>query len=146
MSLPAAWVDRIFDKLTLVYGQSFLRRWQDVDLNAVKSDWCHELDGFEHHPEAISYALQNLPERPPTVIEFRAIARRAPEKEVPRIDPPKADPARVAAELRKLAPLRKVPPVDSRDWARRLIQRHESGAYPSTLAALKMAREALGDG
>ena len=86
MSLPASWFDRIFDKLALTYGQSFLRRWQDIDLNAVKSDWSHELSGFDKHPKAIAWALQNLPlDHPPTVLEFRAIARKAPDEETPRI-------------------------------------------------------------
>ena len=36
MSLPLIWVDHIFEKLTVTYGQQFLGRWRDVDLNAVK--------------------------------------------------------------------------------------------------------------
>ncbi|MFM9928190.1 hypothetical protein VLK31_34830 [Variovorax sp. H27-G14] len=147
MSLPAPWVDRIFDKLTLTYGQSFLRRWQDIDMNAVKSDWSHELSGFDRFPKSIAWALQNLPpEKPPTVLEFRNIARRAPEEEIPRIESSIAGKERIAAELAKLAPIiaKTAPSGDSLDWARRLIQRHESGAYPSTRTALAMARDALG--
>lgn len=146
MALPLPWVDRIFDKLTLVYGQSFLRRWQDIDLNAVKSDWCHELDGFENHPKAIAYALQNLPaDKPPTVLEFRAMARRAPADEVPRLPEPKADPSRIAAELAKLAPMRKRTYVDGRAWARRILARHEAGEkilpYSLNLARGAMRKE-----
>lgn len=147
MSLPAAWVDRLFDKMTLTYGQSFLRRWQDIDLNAVKSDWAHELSGFERFPKSIAWALQNLPpEKPPTVLEFRNIARKAPEEEQPRIEHSAAGKERIAEELRKLGPIlaKTAPSGDSFDWARRLIQRHESGAYKSTRAALAMARDALG--
>jgi hypothetical protein len=146
MSLPTPWVDRIFDKLTLTYGQSFLRRWQDIDLNAVKSDWAHELSGFQQHPKSIAWALQNLPpDKPPTVLEFRAIARRSPTEEVPRIEHSPAGKERVAQELAKLAPVlaKRGSRPDNREWARRLIQRHESGAYRSTPAALRMAREAL---
>lgn len=147
MSLPAAWVDRLFDKMTLTYGQSFLRRWQDIDLNAVKSDWAHELSGFERFPKSIAWALQNLPpEKPPTVLEFRNIARKAPEEEQPRIEHSAAGKERIAEELRKLGPIlaKTAPSGDSLDWARRVIQRHESGAYKSTRAALAMARDALG--
>jgi hypothetical protein len=146
MSLPASWVDRIFDKLTLTYGQSFLRRWQDIDMNAVKSDWGHELDGYERFPKAIAWALQNLPpEKPPTVLEFRNLARRAPEDEVPRIEPSSAGKARIAAELARITPIIEgKPPADSRDWARRIVARHESGEFKATRAALAMARDALG--
>jgi hypothetical protein len=129
MSLPTPWVDKIFEKLTLVYGQAFLRRWQDVDINAVKSDWAHELSGFAQHPRAIAWALENLPvDRPPTVLEFRAIARRVPAAEVPKLDAPKADPERVARELEKLAPFRQAAPrADRLDWAKRIVARAKGG-------------------
>ncbi|MET3371998.1 hypothetical protein ABIC89_001039 [Variovorax boronicumulans] len=147
MSLPAAWVDRIFDKLTLTYGQVFLRRWQDIDMNAVKSDWAHELSGFERFPKSIAWALQNIPpDKPPTVLEFRAIARRAPEEEQPRIEQAAAGKERIAAELAKLGPIlaKTAPTGDSLDWARRVVQRHECGAYKATRTSLAMARDALG--
>lgn len=144
MSLPTPWVDRIFDKLTLVYGQQFLRRWADIDLNAVKSDWAHELSGFQQHPRAISWALQNLPpDKAPTVLEFKFLARRAPPEELPRLEQPKADPERVAAELAKLAPVLAAPPVRANtDWAKRIVARAEAGERLSPLT-LRMAREAL---
>lgn len=79
MSLPSNWVEPIFTKLTLIYGQAFLRRWQDLDLDAVKADWAHELDGLDKSPQRIAYALQNLPiDKPPTVLEFRSIAWKMP--------------------------------------------------------------------
>ncbi len=145
MSLPLPWVSRIFDKLTLTYGQAFLARWRDIDLNTVKSDWMHELSGFENAPTAIAYALSNLPDRPPTVLEFRAICRAAPAAETKQLEAPRADPARVAAELAKLAPLREKlatasPKVDFKGWAKRLIANPEM----TTPTTLRMAKDALG--
>lgn len=145
MSLPTDWIDRVFDKLTLVYGQQFLRRWADIDLNAVKSDWAYELAGFENHPKAIAWALQNLPvDKPPTVLDFKFIARRAPPEELPRLESPKADPARVAAELERLTPMLREPSAgaDRLAWARRIVARHDDGEIVSALP-LKMAREVL---
>lgn len=143
MSLPTPWVDRIFDKLTLVYGQQFLRRWTDIDLNAVKSDWAHELSGFQQQPKAIAWALQNLPaDKPPTVLEFKFMARRAPPEEMPRLEAPKADPERVAAELAKLEPMRVRVERSNTEWADRIVAKHESGCKVSPLV-LSMAREAL---
>lgn len=142
MSLPEPWIDRIFDKLTLTYGQAFLRRWADIDLNAVKSDWGHELAGFAQHPRAIAWALQSLPtERPPTVLEFRALARRAPAEDVPRLPQPQADPARVAAELQKLAPLRQVTRQSKTFWAHRIIAKAASGE-PVSRTVMAMATDA----
>ena len=146
MSLPAAWTDKIFTKLTLAYGRDFLARWEGIDLNDVKSDWGHELAGFAEHPEAIAYALANLPPKAPSVIEFRALARRAPLPEVKLLDAPKADPARVAAELAKLAPLR-VRKSDTlpngKEWAHRLLARAAAGERIRPIC-LKFAKEAVG--
>jgi len=105
MSLPATWIDRIFTKLTLVYGREFLARWDSagVPIEAVKADWAHELEGFDQWPEAIAHALKNLPpERPPTVLQFRELCRKAPPKPLPALPEPKANPERVRAELAKL--------------------------------------------
>lgn len=99
MSLPSPWVDRIFDKLTLVYGHAFIGRWAGLDLQAVKADWAHELAGFERNPEAIKHALQHLPVEPPNVMQFRALANNAPPPELPRLPEPKADPERVKRAL-----------------------------------------------
>lgn len=144
MSLPVSWVDRIFEKLTLTYGQQFLRRWSDIDLNAVKSDWAHELSGFEQHPKAIAWALQNLPaETPPTVLQFKFLARRAPPDELPRLEAPKADANRVAEELAKLAPVRRLPVVGANtDWAHAIVAKHDSGLRVTPLV-LKMARDVV---
>ena len=144
MSLPAAWTDKIFTKLALAYGREFLSRWEGLDLDDVKSDWGHELAGFEAHPEAISFAFANLPLKAPTVIEFRAIARRAPTPDVPRLEAPRADPERVAAAMAQLAPARAaMPVVDHKAWAKRIVARHAAGERIN-VAPLRMARQALG--
>lgn len=67
-------------------------RWGGVDLDAVKADWAHELEGFAQHPEMIAYALANLPpDRPPTVLQFRDIARKMPPPKVQMLKAPAAD-------------------------------------------------------
>ena len=146
MALPLPWVDRIFEKLALVYGQAFLARWRDLDLDAVKADWAHELAGFEQHPQAIAHALQSLPpEKPPTVLQFRELARRAPLPELPRLESPPADAGRVAAELAKLATVRTTAAqaVDHRAWARRILDRKARGERVNR-TVLSMAQQAMG--
>lgn len=129
MSLPLPWVERIFEKLTLVYGQAFLRRWSDIDLNLVKSDWSYELSGFERAPQAIAFALANLPDGPPTVTQFKALCRQAPAAATPLLPEPKAAPERMAAELAKLGALRQATEQggDMKAWARRLQARDQAG-------------------
>ena len=146
MSLPLPWVDRIFDKLTLTYGQAFLARWRDIDIEKVKADWAHELAGLETAPHCISYALTHLVEKPPSVIEFRAMCRNAPAADLPRLPEPPADPQRVAQELNKLQATKEQPLqcIGNKDWARRIRQRVRDGDKTVTRAAHIMAMDALG--
>jgi hypothetical protein len=102
MSLPNAWIDRIFTKLTLVYGREFTDRWAVEMVPMVKADWAHELAGFKDHPEAIAHGLQHLPpDRAPTVLQFRDICRNAPAPEAPRLEAPVANPEVVRAWIAK---------------------------------------------
>lgn len=88
MSLPNNWVDRIFAKLTLVYGTDFTRRWEGLNVDDVKADWARELAMYQQAPASITYALENLPEnKPPNVLQFRALCRAAPNRPVtPRLE------------------------------------------------------------
>lgn len=144
MSLPLQWVERIFDKLTLHYGQEFLGRWRDIDLNAVKSEWAHELAVFERAPNAIAFALSNLPERAPNVANFKALCRQAPATEDVALPAPKADPVRMRAELEKLSILKTTTvKAGNRDWAHAILKRLEDGAKISP-TVVQMAKQALG--
>lgn len=146
MSLPAAWVDKIFTKLTLVYGRDFIGRWEGLELADVKTDWGHELAGLEEWPEAIAHALEILPHsKPPTVLEFRQLAHKAPRRAALELPAPPADPGRVADELRKLAALnvRAKPQLkDEKEWAKRLKARHDAGD-PLKPIQIRFYREAL---
>lgn len=147
MSLSPQVTDRLFDRLTTTYGRDFMGRWEGLDANAVKSSWAHELAGCAQCLDVIAWALENLPEKAPNVIEFRALCRRAPAKVVPALPAPPADPARVAAELAKLRATEQggagQSRVDGREWARAILRRVASGErLPPTVAA--MAQGALG--
>lgn len=141
MTMPLSWVDRIFDKLTLTYGQQFLGRWRDVDMNSVKSDWLHELSGFEKSPESIQYALQNLPDLPPTVIQFRALCRSAPRNEPLELLSPKADPAIVRRVMDGLSAPKTT--VDHKAWAKAILRDVQGGLRRSP-TVVQMAKQALG--
>lgn len=92
-------VDRLFARLTVRYGRAFTSQYDGLDEAAVKADWADVLGGFDSKPMALKYAIDNLPERAPTAGQFLAIARRAPEPDVPKLPEPKADPERVARAL-----------------------------------------------
>jgi len=122
MALPLPWVDRIFDKLMLVYGRDFTGRWDGLPMASVKADWAHELTGFEEHPEAIRHALQNTnPAKPPTVLEFRHLAANAPKMAALELPPPP-----VNKEFRDELVSRMSPNQSrgNKDWAETLRRRH----------------------
>ena len=146
MLLPAAWVDRLFDRLAATYGHTFSSRWAGQDLAAVKAIWAEELGGFSKHPKALAAALKMLPPDPPNAIQFREIARtqmrdeRQPPK--PQLPAPPADPERIA---RAVEQARTAPDgIGPKDWAWRLKAREESGER-LTKAQRDMWREALKD-
>lgn len=144
MSIPSKWVDKIFEKLILHYGRDFTSRWEGLDLNAVKDDWAYELAGFERHPESISYALAHTDSaKPPTVRQFRDLARKAPRPENQQLPPPKASRVAIPEDFKHLASLIKhSAPTGGKDWAHRIIKKAEAGEELS-YASVKYAREAL---
>lgn len=150
MALPTEAIDRLFQRLGATYGRAWTAQWDGVPINDVKAAWAHELAGYEKNLKTIAWALENLPERCPNVIEFRNLCRLAPVKEAPQLSHQKADPERVKAELAKLAPLRdalKANPdrvkVDHKAWAKRILKRYEDGEKVPHVN-LSMARRALG--
>ena len=95
MQPNASRIDRLFAKLSVRYGDAFLRQWSGGNPELVKADWAEVLDGVDDR--SIVYALRYLPASPPNAIAFREICRRAPEPEQARIAGPtvRPDPARV---------------------------------------------------
>lgn len=144
MSLPVKAVDRIFSRLGATYGAAWERSIGSIPMSDVKTAWSHELAGFASRLQDIAWALENLPERCPNVIEFRNLCRQAPREAEPQLPAPKADPERVKAELAKLGAIRGavLSPANAKDWARSLVARAEAGERlnPTTL---RFAREAL---
>jgi hypothetical protein len=142
-SFPAGWVDQIFAKLSVTYGRDFVGRWEGLDLGDVKEDWRREMSGFERFPKSIAYALDHLSDKPPTVLEFRAMCRHAPEDDTARLEAPPASKEIREQELAKIRAIRARPKPDPHDWARRIVARAVSGEHVDPMP-LAMAREALG--
>lgn len=150
MSIPIKAIDRLFDRLTLTYGRAFMAQWEgipDKQLADLKTLWSDELGQFRDRLEAVAWALENLPHRAPNVVEFRNLCRSAPRPPELQLPEPVADKARVANELSKLAGVVKAAKsaahsVDHKEWAKRLIARHEAGDKLKPIQ-LRFAREAL---
>ena len=140
-TLPLAWVEKVFRKLTVVYGRDFMARWEGQEINDVIEDWAEELAGFVNWPEAIAWALKNLPDsKPPTVLEFRALCFKAPKPERLALPEPAADPAFAKQVLGQVS--RKPAGVNAyTDWIRRGLADLEAGMRKSPTVE-RMIREA----
>ena len=148
MSLPIAAVDRLFNRLSLTYGSQFTRMWSNAPMSEVKSAWAYELGIFTENLKAIGWALENLPERCPNLIEFKSLCKQAPRPQTLKLDYSKADGEVVDAELAKIAsealqtPKNERGHVDHKLWAKKLAQRHSDGEVLSHIQT-KMYKAAL---
>ena len=140
-TLPLAWVEKVFRKLTVVYGRDFMARWEGQEINDVIEDWAEELSGFVNWPEAIAWALKNLPDsKPPTVLEFRALCFKAPRPDRQALPEPAADPVFAKQVLGQVS--RKPAGVNVyTDWIRRGLADLEAGVRKSPTVE-RMIREA----
>jgi len=141
-SLPEAWVDRIFDKLSVTYGAAWMRKWEGVDGSAVKADWGHELRGFQQSPHAIKHALEHLPpDEPPTVLQFRGLCIKAPQYVQKQLEDRRpASPESVA--LANDVKARIGGGRAGIEWAHALRER-ENGGEKLTITVRSMWRDAL---
>jgi len=140
-------IDRLFERLQLTYGQAWLKLWDGIPINELKTQWAHELASFNEHLDMVAWALEHLPERPPNVIQFKNLCRQAPKPEpLQALPPPKPDQSRLRLELEKLGALKAASQqakTDGKEWARIILAKHQNGqSIPSV--NLRFAREALG--
>lgn len=101
MKLRQVWIDRIFDRLSGIYGTQFTAKFPNTE--EAKKVWSVELGPFDNRPEAIAFALDNLPlERAPNALEFREICRKAPREQAKPTHPDiPANPERAAEFVKK---------------------------------------------
>jgi len=76
MQLPSEWIERIFLRMTGMYGGRFLDMWKDVDPAVVKQTWAEGLAGYSG--TEIQRGLEACKQRanfPPTLPEFCKMCR-----------------------------------------------------------------------
>lgn len=144
--LAEEWLERIWSVMLAFYGSRFTSMWSpppgaDVvqHVKTLKLVWRRELAGFAGRPDAIAFALDHLPDTPPTLPAFAALCLRRPERAPLALPAPKADPARVHAALARMRSTSAQPP---RAWANALRLR-ELGGERLTAAQREAWRAAL---
>lgn len=136
-------IDRLFKRLGTVYGAGWERSLGQTPLKDVKTTWGEYLAGFD--TDDVAYALDKLTDKVPNVIGFRDLCRLAPKKDVPRLEAPKVDQAKILEEIAKQAQVKEAMTrnrSDARDWAPKIIYRHEHGEKISP-TVLKMAKDTV---
>lgn len=108
MSLPIEWVEKIFAKLSVTYGRAFISQYEGIDAQAIKADWAHELAAYVTKPEAIKFALENLPvDKAPNVLQFRAMCRRCQDPVFKALPVPEPTPEQRAKVKEMIEGIRK---------------------------------------
>jgi hypothetical protein len=150
-SLPAEWVERIFEVMSGLYGTKFADLWKDSNHEFVMSLWAKKLAGFRSMPGAIKEALASLDSKPypPTLPEFLAMCREAaPRHQIKPVmigyQPTAEDQARAQEIIRKAAERTKTDERDHKAWAKKLKSRHEAGEKLS-LIQVEAYKEALSE-
>lgn len=137
----ASVIDRLFTRLAASYGAEWTRQWKDIPIVDMKTAWGHELASFITDLPAIAQALDNLPERCPNVVQFKALCRaNRTVKATLMLPEPKSNPAFIAEVIAKLADA--PPKIDGKEWARRIVARHAAGEFIN-IFSLRQAKGAL---
>lgn len=115
------WVERIFSRMSAMYGRLFADMWAGSDLPEVKVAWTDDLGAF--CGQQIAWAMEQCKSRelPPTLPAFRNLCQQAPRPEVPALPAPRV-PQEVAQqrarELRKQAERVAARRIDGLAWAK----------------------------
>ena len=74
--MRSEWIERIFARLSGIYGSEFTYKWADVDNDSLKAEWADALGGF--HADDIAAALQACRAQPkaPNLPEFASMCRQ----------------------------------------------------------------------
>lgn len=109
--LPAAWVERIFERMTAAYGvQKMSAMWTGVNPEQVKATWAAALGRFPR--DVLAEAVRAMPIEcgawPPTLPEFVRLVESkvlAPEHR-PALPVPRRTPEEIARGAEQLARIR----------------------------------------
>lgn len=145
-ALPDAWIDRLFQRFALMYGNNWASKWAGLPMADVKAAWAADLAfaSADQIRKALDYCKGHNP-HPPSSPEFVGLCRSfAPAMDTRSMleDQRQGDmPEGVQQAIAEfLTPGRK---RDPRDWAREILALHAEGKY-SQICGVQCAKRALG--
>lgn len=74
-ALPSAWIDRLWQRFLMMYGNKFADMWRDLDPNAVKRAWAEDLHGYTADELKRGLEWSRTQAWPPTLPEFMKACR-----------------------------------------------------------------------
>lgn len=118
MKNPSDWCDidsgfdYIFARMSAIYGASFARHWDGIDLMNVRAEWQRQLGKFLTYRPSMDYAISRLDsDFVPSAIKFREFCNAGPAIPTDALrlanNQTPVPPEVVAEAKRKLAELRK---------------------------------------
>lgn len=147
---PDAWIERLFNRLSALYGSKFADLWRGTDLENVKRTWAEKLGGFADRPEIIRYALDACDDRPwpPTLPEFIGLCRDQARRiggETPSLPAPQLSIEERMDRARQLESAAvKAKDYDYRGWCKELKRRYLNGDDLLPIQ-ISMASEVMGE-
>ena len=153
-AVPQSWVNALFTKMARMWGNTFLDKWRDGNLEGVKVEWAQGLAKLSRTElKAGVDALMTL-KFPPSLPEFYALCksmRLAEQAPSPALtDQTRASPETVDANMQRMRDLvsrAMAPRALTAEWAYRLLMRgtSESGkALPAEV--VRCASDAIASG
>lgn len=145
-AVPEAWIERLFVRLSAIYGSKMATMWGDCPKADIMDAWGEALASAD--PANVRSALAKVAERypswPPTLGEFMALCRNESTPQAHRqalpAPWPNVDQAVVATVVGQFGSGTK---KDPKDWARRILAEAEVGLYRLPIG-IEKAKEALG--
>jgi hypothetical protein len=161
-SLPDRWVQSLWTELRANYGARWDRQFPTppcppgtepaahamAHVHGIQGVWAKRLGRFQTNPDAIRFALDHLPEDPPTLPQFESLCNRRPDRPQQSLPAPQANPERVQQALAGITRQRE--PIDRLAPLRQLHHWdvHNGGRMANgkliTLAQRATYRQALG--
>lgn len=74
-ALPSAWIDRLWQRFLVMYGNKFADMWRDLDPDAVKQAWAEDLAGYTADELKRGLEWCKTQSWPPTLPQFMTACR-----------------------------------------------------------------------
>lgn len=150
-ALPDAWIERLFGRLSCLYGAKFADLWAGVDVVEVKRTWGRKLVGFDLGviKAAIEACEDSEKGAPPTLPEFVALCRDAARRLQPTtlaLPPVELTAEQIEANRQKLRAVTQRTSTDNGSllWAEKLRAKFLRGERLRPIQ-IELASNALGE-